>query len=125
MLQPYSYLNVADNTGARLIRIIQGLKPSAHDRIGLGDIVAATVKKSTPRSSVKEHEVVKAVIVRQNYAHQRADGSTIRFSDNAGVIVNDDRTPRGTRVIGPVARELRERGFVKIISLAEEVLWKK
>lgn len=122
MLQPYTYLNVADNTGAQLLRIIQGLKPVAHDRIGLGDIVVATVKKSIPRGSVKEHEVVKAVIVRQSYPHRRSDGSSIRFSDNAGVIINNDGTLRGTRIIGPVARELRDRGFGKIVSLADEVL---
>lgn len=122
MFQPYSKLVVADNSGARSIRIIQPVSGSAQKNAQIGDVVVAVVKDAVPAGQVKTHEVVKAVVVRQRKPYQRPDGTKIRFDDNAVVIINPDKTPRGTRVIGPVARELREKGFAKIISLSQEVL---
>lgn len=122
MLQLRSYLKVADNSGGRTISVITPIKQAKKDAAELGDIVVASVKSATPRAGVKKTEVVKAVIVRQTKPHRRKDGSTIRFDDNAAVIINPDGTPRGTRVFGPIARELRDKGFNKIISLAQEVV---
>ena len=122
MIQPYSHLNVADNSGAKIVGCIRMMGGVKLKKGMLGDVMVASVKLALPRGTVKTHEKVKAVIVRQRSPYQRKDGSTIRFDDNAVVIINDDGTPRGTRVIGPVARELREKGYTKIISLAPEVL---
>lgn len=122
MIQPYSRLKVADNTGAKeisCIRVIGGAKLNAAT---LGDVIVATVKSAIPHGQVKKKEVVKAVIVRTKFPYSRIDGTTIRFDDNAAVIINPDKTPRGTRIFGPVARELRERGFSRIVSLALEVI---
>jgi large subunit ribosomal protein L14 len=122
MIQPYTRLNVADNTGARQIMCI-GIPGGSHRRKArVGDIITCAVKKSTPEAVVKKGEVVQAVIVRVNEPYQRADGSFIRFDDNAGVILTDKNNPKGTRIFGPVARELREKNFTKILSLAPEVL---
>jgi len=122
MLQMRSYLKVADNSGARVLGVIKVVKQGKHDAAGLGDVVVASVKSAIPLGTVKSKEVVRAVIVRVTRPERRPDGSTIRFDDNAAVIINPDNTPRGTRIFGPVARELREKGFMKIVSLAKEVL---
>ena len=122
MLQLRSYIKVADNSGARLIGIIKVVGQGKHDAAELGDVVIASVKKALPIGTVKDREVIRAVIVRQTKPHRRADGSTIRFDDNAAVIINADNTPRASRIFGPVARELRDAGFMKIVSLAKEVL---
>lgn len=122
MIQPYSRLKVADNTGAKIvmcIRVVGKAKPNAAQ---IGDCIIGSVKSVTPRMTVKKKEVVRAVIVRQRFPHQRKDGTAIRFDDNAVVLINPDNTPRGSRIFGPVARELREKGFARIISLATEVL---
>lgn len=122
MLQQYSRFVVADNTGAREVSLIRVLGGASQDRAGLGDIIVGTVKAATPQATVKKKSVVRAVIIRTRRATRRADGSYIRFDDNAVVLIGEDGNPRGTRVFGPVAREIRERGFAKIISLAPEVL---
>jgi large subunit ribosomal protein L14 len=122
MIQPFSRLGVADNTGAKTVMCIKVLGGRSQDSATLGDTIVVTVKDALPRGTVKKKEVVKAVIVRQRNRFQRSDGSAIRFDDNAVVIVDDAGQPRGTRVLGPVAREVRARGFQKIISLAPEVL---
>jgi large subunit ribosomal protein L14 len=122
MIQNESRLNVADNSGAKEILVIRTLAGSDRRYSGVGDIVVATVKDAIPDGQVKKGEVVKAVIVRTVRPLRRADGSYIRFDDNAAVIINKDNEPRGTRIFGPVARELRDRNFMKIISLAPEVL---
>ncbi|HUD20473.1 MAG TPA: 50S ribosomal protein L14 [Candidatus Saccharimonadales bacterium] len=122
MLQLRSYIKVADNSGAKTIGVIKVVKQGKFDAAHLGDVVVASVKTAAPRANVKAREVVRAVIARTTKPHRRADGSTIRFDDNAAIIINPDGTPRGTRIFGPVARELRDKGFMKIISLAEEVL---
>ncbi len=122
MIQPQTYLEVADNTGARKIMCIRVLKGSNARYASVGDIIVASVKEAIPRGMVKEGDVVKAVVVRTKKEVKRPDGSAIRFDDNAAVIINNQLEPRGTRVFGPVARELRERGFMKIVSLAPEVL---
>ncbi len=122
MIQPLSWLAVADNSGARevmCIRVVGGRKAK---QAVLGDTIVVSVKDALPRSGVKKKEVSRAVIVRQRAPYQRPDGSSIRFDDNAVVLINTDGTPRGTRVLGPVARELRGRGFVKIVSLAADVV---
>lgn len=122
MIQSYSRLTVADNSGAReilCIRVIKGGKPNGAT---LGDVIVASVKQAIPHGTVKKKEVVKAVIVRQHKPYQRNDGSCITFDDNAAVIIDKDGNPRGTRIFGPIAREIRERGYAKIVSLAEEVL---
>ena len=122
MIQQESRLKVADNTGAREILCIR-VKGGHHRRYaGVGDIITATVKQATPQGAVKKGEVVKAVVVRVNKEYRRPDGSLIRFDENAAVIIDAQNNPRGTRIFGPVARELRERNFMKIISLAPEVL---
>lgn len=122
MLQQYSRFIVADNTGARQVMCIRVIGGRSQDRAGIGDVIVGTVKAATPQATVKKKSVVRAVIVRTRNATRRLDGSYVRFDDNAVVIINTDGTPRGTRVFGPIAREIRERGFAKIVSLAPEVL---
>jgi large subunit ribosomal protein L14 len=123
MIQQESRLRVADNTGGRELLVIRVLGGSRRRYGGVGDIVVATVKQSTPKGQVKKGEIVRAVIVRTAKGYRRPDGSSIRFDDNAAVILDGaSRNPRGTRIFGPVARELREKGFMKIVSLAPEVL---
>lgn len=123
MIQQESRLKVADNTGARELLVIHVMGGSTRRYGAVGDVVVATVKTAAPQGSVKKSEIVKAVIVRTAKEWRRDDGSTIRFDDNAAVILDTDgKNPKGTRIFGPVARELREKGFMKIISLAPEVL---
>ena len=122
MIQQETRLVVADNTGAKELLVIRVMGSSNKKFAAVGDIVVATVKDATPNMTVKKSEVVKAVIVRTKHDIKRADGSVIRFDENAAVIVNKDGNPRGTRVFGPVARELRDKNFMKIVSLAPEVL---
>ncbi len=122
MVQQETRLKVADNTGARELLVIRCLGGSYRKTANIGDIVIGTVKKAIPNSNMKKGKVVKAVIVRSVEGVRRADGSYIKFSDNACVLIKDDKTPIGTRVLGPVARELREKDFMKIVSLAPEVL---
>ena len=122
MVQQESRLKVADNSGARELSVIRVLGGSKVKTGNIGDIVVATVKKATPNGTIGKGKVVKAVIVRSKFGLRREDGSYIKFDENAAVIIKDDKSPIGTRVFGPVARELRELGFSKIISLAKEVL---
>ncbi|WP_125587936.1 50S ribosomal protein L14 [Companilactobacillus jidongensis] len=122
MIQQESRLKVADNSGAREILTIKVLGGSNRRVANIGDVIVATVKQATPGGVVKKGDVVKAVIVRTVSGAHRTDGSYIRFDENAAVIINADKTPRGTRIFGPVARELRDNDFMKIVSLAPEVL---
>ena len=122
MVQQETRFKVADNTGARELLVITCLGGSDRKSANIGDIVIGTVKKAIPNSNMKKGKVVKAVIVRSVEGVRRADGSYIKFSDNACVLIKEDKTPIGTRVLGPVARELREKDFMKIVSLAPEVL---
>ena len=122
MIQPQTRLKVADNSGAKEIMCIRVLGGSFRRDGSIGDVVVASVKSATPGGTVKKGDVVKAVIVRMRKQKRRPDGSYIRFDDNAAVIINDQKMPRGTRIFGPVARELREKDFMKIVSLAPEVL---
>ena len=122
MIQQQSTLNVADNTGAKKLMCIRCLGGSYRKTAGIGDIIVASVKEATPGGVVKKGDVVKAVIVRTTKPIRRADGSYVRFDDNAAVIIREDKTPRGTRIFGPVARELRDGEYLKILSLAPEVL---
>ncbi len=122
MIQQESRLKVADNSGAKELLCIRVLGGSRRRYARLGDIITASVKVATPAGNVKKKAVVRAVVVRTRAAHKRRDGSTIRFDDNAAVIIDDNKLPRGTRIFGPVPRELREKGYSKIISLAPEVL---
>ena len=122
MIQQESRLRIADNTGAKEILCIRVLGGSARRYGRVGDVIVASVKQTTPMSSVKKGEVVRAVIVRTAKEYGRSDGSYIRFDENAAVILDDDQNPRGTRIFGPVGRELRDKGFMKIVSLAPEVL---
>ena len=122
MVMQESRLKVADNTGAREVLVIKCLSGSTRKTANIGDIVVCTVKKAIPNSNMKKGKVVKAVIVRSVEGVRRKDGSYIKFDDNACVLIKDDKTPIGTRVLGPVARELREKDFAKIVSLAPEVL---
>ena len=122
MVQQESILKVADNCGARELLVIRVLGGSKVKTGNIGDIVVGTVKKATPNGNIKKGKVVKAVIVRSKFGVRREDGSYIKFDDNACVIIKDDKSPIGTRVFGPIARELREKDFMKIISLAKEVL---
>ncbi len=122
MVQQQSILKVADNTGAREIMCIRCLGGSYRKYAGIGDIIVASVKTATPGGVVKKGDVVKAVVVRTKKPVRRPDGSYIRFDENAAVIIRDDKTPRGTRIFGPVARELRDGDYMKILSLAPEVL---
>ena len=122
MVQPQTRLKVADNSGAKEIMCIRVLGGSFRGSGSIGDIIVASVKTATPGGTVKKGDVVKAVIVRTVKSKCRPDGTYIRFDDNAAVVINDAKQPRGTRIFGPVARELREKDFMKIVSLAPEVL---
>jgi len=122
MIQQYSRVNVADNTGAKEVRCITVLGGSGKRYARIGDIFTATVKVANPGGVVKKSDVVKVVLVRCKKGYRRKDGSYIRFDDNAAVIIDDQKNPKGTRIFGPVARELREKNFMKIISLAPEVI---
>lgn len=122
MIQAETQLKVADNTGAKLVECIKVPGGSRRRYASLGDIIVVSVKQAIPQAAVKKKEVLKAVIVRVKKPYQRPDGSVIRFDDNAVVLINNDKNPKGTRILGPVARELREAGFMKIISQAPEVL---
>lgn len=122
MIQPFTRLKVADNTGAREIMCIKVLGGTRQRYAGVGDIIIASVKEATPGSVVKKKEVVRAVIVRTAKEYGRPDGSYVRFDDNAAVILDAEKNPRGTRIFGPVGRELREAGFMRIVSLSPEVL---
>ena len=122
MIQPQTRLKVADNTGAKELMCIRVLGGTRRRYANIGDVIVASVKKATPGGVVKKGDVVKAVIVRSAHGLHRADGSYIKFDENAAVIIREDKTPRGTRIFGPVARELREKDFLKILSLAPEVL---
>lgn len=122
MIQQQTILNVGDNTGAKKVMCIRVLGGSYRKYANIGDVIVASVKDASPGGVVKKGDVVKAVIVRSAKGVRRADGSYIRFDENAAVIIKDDKSPRGTRIFGPVARELREKDFMKIISLAPEVL---
>ncbi len=122
MIQQESRLKIADNTGAKEILCIRVLGGSGRRYAHLGDVIIATVKQAAPNSAVKEGDVVRAVVVRTKYPAGRRDGSHIRFDDNAAVLIDQVRAPRGTRIFGPVARELRDRGYMRIVSLAPEVL---
>ena len=122
MIQMESYLKVADNTGAKEIHTIRVLGGSKRKYGNIGDVIVASVRKVNPGGTVKKGEVVKAVIVRSKRGVRREDGSYVRFDENAAVIIKEDRNPKGTRIFGPVARELREKDFMKILSLAPEVI---
>jgi large subunit ribosomal protein L14 len=122
MIQQETRVRVADNTGARELLCIRVLGGSKRRYAGVGDVIVGTVKVATPQGAVKKGEVVKAVVVRTKKAHPRDDGTSIAFDENAAVIIDNQNNPRGTRIFGPVARELRERNFMKIVSLAPEVL---
>ena len=122
MIQQESYLKVADNTGAKEIKCIRVLGGSKRKYGNIGDVIVASVRKSTPGGQVKKGEVVKAVIVRSAKGVRRVDGTYVRFDDNAAVLIKDDKNPRGTRIFGPVARELRDKDYMKILSLAPEVV---
>jgi len=122
MVQMRSILDVADNSGARKIAVINPIGGSTGRYARIGDIVTASVKEATPDATVKKGQVVRAVIVRTRKELRRKDGTYIRFDENAVVLINDDKEPRGTRIFGPVARELREKSFMKIVSLAPEVI---
>ena len=122
MIQPQTRLKVADNSSAKDIMCFRVLGGSFRRTAGVGDVIVASVKSATPGGAVKKGEVVKAVIVRTRKQYRRPDGTYIRFDDNAAVIINDQKQPKGTRIFGPVARELREKDYMKIVSLAPEVL---
>ena len=122
MIQQESYLRVADNTGAKEIKCIRVLGGSKRKYGNIGDVIVASVRKSTPGGQVKKGEVVRAVIVRSAKGVRRADGTYVRFDDNAAGLIKDDKNPRGTRIFGPVARELRDKDYMKILSLAPEVI---
>ena len=122
MVQMESYLKVADNTGAKEIHCIRVLGGSKRKYGNIGDIIVASVRKASPGGSVKKGDVVKAVIVRSKRGVRREDGTYVRFDENAAVIINEDKNPKGTRIFGPVARELRDKDFMKILSLAPEVI---
>ena len=122
MIQPESYLKVADNTGAKEIKTIRVLGGSKRKFGNIGDVVVASVRKAAPGGTVKKGEVVRAVIVRTAKGVRRADGTYVRFDENAAVLIKEDKNPRGTRIFGPVARELRDKEYMKILSLAPEVI---
>ena len=122
MIQQETFLKAADNTGAKEIKCIRVLGGSKRKFGNIGDVIVASVRKSTPGGTVKKGEVVKAVIVRSAKCVRRADGTYFRFDDNAAVLIKDDKNPRGTRIFGPVARELRDKDYMKILSLAPEVI---
>jgi len=122
VVQQESHLRVADNTGAKELKCIRVLGGSTRRYGNIGDVIVASVRKAAPGGQVKKGDVVRAVIVRTRKGMRRADGSYVRFDENAAVIIKDDKTPKGTRIFGPVARELREKDYMKILSLAPEVL---
>ena len=122
MIQEETLLKVADNTGAKVLKTIHILGGSRRKYGNIGDIVVASVRKAAPGGQVKKGDVVKAVIVRSAYGVRRADGSYVRFDENAAVIIKEDKTPQGTRIFGPVARELRDKDYLRILSLAPEVI---
>ncbi len=122
MIQQETYLKVADNTGAKEIKCIRVLGGSTRKYGNIGDVIVASVRKATPGGTVKKGDVVKAVIVRSAKGVHRDDGTYVRFDENAAVLIKDDRNPRGTRIFGPVARELRDKEYMKILSLAPEVI---
>ena len=122
MIQQETFLKVADNTGAKEIKCIRVLGGSKRKFGNIGDVIVASVRKSTPGGTVKKGEVVKAVIIRSAKGVRRNDGTYVRFDDNAAVLIKDDKNPRGTRIFGPVARELRDKDYMKILSLAPEVI---
>ena len=122
MIQTETRLRVADNSGAKELLCIRILGGSSREYANIGDVIVCAVKEATPGGVVKKGDVVKAVVVRSKTGARRADGSYVKFDQNAAVIIQDDKTPKGTRIFGPVARELREKGFMKIVSLAPEVL---
>ena len=122
MIQQESFLKVADNSGAKEIKCIRVLGGSRRKYASIGDVIVASVRKAAPGGSVKKGDVVKAVVVRTAQAVRRADGTYVRFDENAAVLIKDDKNPRGTRIFGPVARELRDKDYMKILSLAPEVL---
>lgn len=122
MIQEYTRLKVADNTGAREIMCIKVIGGTRRRYAGVGDIIIAAVKEATPGGSVKKKDVVRAVVVRTAKEYTRPDGSSVRFDDNAAVILDQEKNPRGTRIFGPVGRELRDNGFMRIVSLSPEVL---
>ncbi|MFH1855506.1 MAG: 50S ribosomal protein L14 [bacterium] len=122
MIQPNTRLKVADNTGAREIMCIRVLNRGYSEFAQLGDVCVVSVKSANPRGIAKKKEMHRAVIVRQKKNYHRRDGSSIRFDENAAVLINNDKTPKGTRIFGPIAREIRERGYLKIVSMAQEVI---
>ena len=122
MIQEESYLKVADNTGAKMLKTIRVLGGSRRKYGNIGDVVAASVRKAAPGGQVKKGDVVKAVIVRTAHGVRRPDGSYVRFDENAAVLIKEDKTPQGTRIFGPVARELRDKDYMRILSLAPEVI---
>lgn len=122
MIQQETYLKVADNTGAKEIKTIRVLGGSSRKYANIGDVIVASVRKAAPGGTVKKGDVVRAVVVRSAKGVRRADGSYVRFDENAAVLIKDDKNPRGTRIFGPVARELRDKDYLKILSLAPEVL---
>ena len=125
MIQQQTYLKVADNTGAKELMCIRVLGGTGRRYANIGDVIVASVKKAAPGGVVKKGDVVKAVVVRTATGVRRDDGTYIRFYENAAVIIKDDKTPKGTRIFGPVARELRESGYLKIVSLAPEVIYQE
>ena len=122
MIQQETYLKVADNTGAKEIKTIRVLGGSSRKYANIGDVIVASVRKAAPGGAVKKGDVVRAVVARSARGVRRADGSYVRFDENAAVLIKDDKNPRGTRIFGPVARELRDKDYMKILSLAPEVL---
>ena len=122
MIQQETYLKVADNTGAKEIKTLRVLGGSSRKYANIGDVIVASVRKAAPGGAVKKGDVVRAVVVRSARGVRRADGSYVRFDENAAVLIKDDKNPRGTRIFGPVARELRDKDYMKILSLAPEVL---
>ena len=122
MIQTYTRLHVADNSGAKVIRLINIPGSGKRKFASIGDVVVCNVREASPNSAVRKGEVVRAVVIRQAQPHRRTDGTYIKFDDNAAVLILENRLPRGTRIFGPVARELREKGFMRIISLAPEVV---
>ena len=122
MIQEETYLKVADNTGAKEIKTIRILGGSRRKYGNIGDVIVASVRKAAPGGTVKKGDVVKAVIVRSARGTRRADGTYVRFDENAAVLINEDKSPKGTRIVGPVARELRDKEYMKILSLAPEVI---
>ena len=122
MIQEETYLKVADNTGAKEIKCIRVLGGSRRRYGNIGDVIVASVRKAAPNSPVRKGEIVRAVIVRTAYGVRRSDGTYVRFDENAAVLIREDKNPRGTRIFGPVARELREKNYLKILSLAPEVV---